>query len=390
MKLSSIRLALISILYALEAGIIFTQARGMDDLSSTMFLGTFAIIFVLFVSILPYGFKKTDLLLYVIMGIAGVNIIWGLWLNGGVLNFTYVKKYIMFCCTLIYMRVATLVQPTQQLKKWILNVNSFVVIMLIWIYNLGGRQLYDINGVRSSYLTFGFTNPNLTAIFSLCITFLEVAAFKIAKKKIWRIFHFALFLCMSYFVFLTQSRNCILVLALGVIMLIINYFVKDRLMSSKQILVFVVVWPLLFVAFYYFVLGNDWLLDKMGFLDLGEGKGLASRVDIWTPAINAFKEHPVRGAYYEISHGTGESQMHNSHLDILVSYGSIVCVATLYYIYKTFLLIRAKAADNKNKVFILGAMMVLMLGMGEAAIFSGGLGIFVYLGAFLLLAKIGD
>lgn len=389
MKLSNIRIALIYILYVLEAGIIYTQTKGMDDLTSILFFGTFALTFLLFGSLFTYGVKKTDLLLYVIIIAAGVNVIWGLWLNGGALTLTYLKKYIMFCSTLIYVRVVTLIQPTQRLKNWILNVNAAIAIMLVWTYNQGGRLLYDINGIRSGYLTFGFTNPNLTAIFCLCIAFLEVAAFKVVKRKGFKVFHFILFLYMSYFTLLTQSRNCILVLAVGVAMLVINFFVNDRLMSSKQIIMFVVIWPLLFVAIYYFVLGNEWILDKMGFLDLGEGKGLSSRVDIWTPAINAFKQNPIMGAYYEISNGTGESQMHNSHLDILVSYGSIVCGATLYYLYKSFLVVRAKAADNKNKVFILGAMMVLMLGMGEAAIFSGGLGIFLYLGAFLLLAKIG-
>ena len=180
-----------------------------------------------------------------------------------------------------------------------------------------------------------------------------------------------------------------MVLGVGIVMLIINYFVHDRLMSSKQIIVFAVIWPLLFVVLYYFIMGNEWLIDKIGFLEFGKGKGIDSRIEIWTYSFEIFKKNPIMGVYYEISKGTGEAQVHNSHLDILVSYGSVVCVATMYYIYKIFLFIRAEAVKNKTKVFILAAMMIIMLGMGEAAIFSGGLGVFLYLGAFLLLAKIG-
>lgn len=119
--------------------------------------------------------------------------------------------------------------------------------------------------------------------------------------------------------------------------------------------------PLLFAGLYMRVVDAPFFARFFSFAT-AEGKELNSRTDIWEPAFRRFASSPVLGAYCQISDGTGMSQLHNTHVDILVSYGTSVLV-------------------------LAGFICVLLLGIGEAALFSGGLGITLFFGVFLGLKK---
>lgn len=114
-----------------------------------------------------------------------------------------------------------------------------------------------------------------------------------------------------------------------------------------------------------------------------EGKELNSRTDIWEPAFRRFASSPVLGAYCQISDGTGMSQLHNTHVDILVSYGTSVLVLTCVFLYVLMRDLRTEVSDDA----LAGFICVLLLGIGEAALFSGGLGITLFFGVFLGLKK---
>ena len=96
---------------------------------------------------------------------------------------------------------------------------------------------------------------------------------------------------------------------------------------------------------------------------------------------------PVLGAYFGVSDGSGMSQMHNSHLDIAASYGipvlAVVCILLRNYVYQG-----GRVYENKQDyIYILGFACAIILGIGEAALFSGGLGLHVFVGAFLMLSS---
>lgn len=103
-------------------------------------------------------------------------------------------------------------------------------------------------------------------------------------------------------------------------------------------------------------------------------------MDIWTFALSLIEDSPLIGAYYEAGYGTGMFQMHNTHLDTAVSYGVPTLVLVCLFLY---LLLR-QAQEGDRPVSALAFMSVLLLGVGEAALLSGGLVFYLYAGLFLL------
>ena len=119
---------------------------------------------------------------------------------------------------------------------------------------------------------------------------------------------------------------------------------------------------------------------------ISEGKTVDSRYYVWKYAFNNFKSSPIFGAYNQISNGTGTSQMFITHLDILASYGIIVFILTSYFFYQIVKNVNSRSHDIKSKIFLLSFIAVLILGMCEAALVSGGLSIHILVGDFLIIA----
>ena len=80
------------------------------------------------------------------------------------------------------------------------------------------------------------------------------------------------------------------------------------------------------------------------------------------------------------------SQMHNTHLDILVSYGTVILILTCYLLHSV---IRSADGENMKEETMVRLCFcgTIIMGMGEAALFSGGLGIYLFAGMFLLLCN---
>ena len=82
--------------------------------------------------------------------------------------------------------------------------------------------------------------------------------------------------------------------------------------------------------------------------------------------------------------------MHNTHMDIAASYGIpvliLVCVLLVKYLHQQGRVYE----DRKGYIYILGFACMIMLGMGEAAVFSGGLGVYIIVGTCLLLSNRKD
>ncbi len=136
---------------------------------------------------------------------------------------------------------------------------------------------------------------------------------------------------------------------------------------------------------YILLSDNSMLNSALSFL-ISEGKLLNSRMAIWESAMKYFYQSPLIGCYYEISGGTGSSQLHNTHLDILVSYGLPVFFGTCLLLYR-WLFRRDRKYSRTSYIYLISFCCVLFLGMGEAALFSGGLGIYIFGGMYLLFSQ---
>ncbi len=144
------------------------------------------------------------------------------------------------------------------------------------------------------------------------------------------------------------------------------------------------VWPIIFVFLYLKIVDSPFIKETFSFL-ISEGKNLDSRENMWLFALNNYNKSPIFGAYAQISNDSGLSQMHNSHLDVLCSYGIIPFIILLFYLYLIIIKIdNGNIQNNKENVLsLISFISFIFLGVGEAMLFSGGLGFYILCGTII-------
>lgn len=385
MRLTQIDAFLIRMLYLLAAGIVCATVLDLSSLSSMMFALTFLGVILLWLSGAHREVSRTDVILILTIGLTLGNIIINASIEGASLSFGYLKKYIMFITTLVYFQAAVKLRIDEKTEKFILALNSILAVFLTAVFVSNTSAQYLIRGRVSSYLTFGFTNPNLAALFLMCIFTGELILLFQRRGFFRKLLHLLLAAAVFYFVWETGSRNCLMTIVAETILCSILYLTKRGFRLPRWLSMLVAVWPMLFVSVYMFVMGNARIQELLSFL-VSEGKGLDARLSVWRPALRYYEESPIWGAYSQISKGTGISQMHNTHLDILASYGTVILILVCCLLY---CMIRGKDShdlkeDTMVRICFCGT---IIMGMGEAALFSGGLGIYLFAGMFLLMCN---
>ena len=76
------------------------------------------------------------------------------------------------------------------------------------------------------------------------------------------------------------------------------------------------------------------------------------------------------------------AQLHNTHVDILATYGILVFILICIYLYH--LMCRVQNKNEDQSISLWAFVCTTLLGVGEAALFSGGLGIYLFAGLFLV------
>lgn len=387
MRLTQIDAILIRMLYLAAAGIVVLTVIGVQTLASVLFGLTFILVLLLWFSGAMRSVTWTDAILILMVGLSLVHVSINAWLEETAISFSYFKKYFMFLCTFVYFQAAYKLRIDGKTEKFLLRLISALAVFLLAVYAANIPSLYVLQGRVSSYLTFGFTNPNLTALFLMCIYIGEMMQFFRQRSAGGKLWHLLLAAAVCYFIWETKSRNCLLTLVLITVLCILLYLTKNGFRLSGWFALLVAVWPIVFVLLYMTMIDNAWIRNIFSFL-VDEGKGLDARIYIWRAALYYCQQSPILGAYSQISLGTGMSQMHNTHLDILASYGTVVLILACYLLYSV---IRSSDRGSENlkedtmaKICFAGT---IIMGMGEAALVSGGLGIYLFAGAFLLLCN---
>lgn len=385
MSQSQIESMLIRLLYLSAALIVVFQGIGSLPLVSLCFTATFFMVVLLWVSSLIRGIDRMDALGLIIIGLSLLSVALNAWQTKSGLSFGYLKKLIMFDCTVIFFQCAHKLQPDRSTVRFLGLVLTGLSLFLLGYYFLEPRYTFFMNQRVTQYLTFRFTNPNLCSLFLLCLYMAQLLLLLDAGKVYTRIFHGILAGIMLFFLWKTQSRNAQMaaILVTGIFALILVRRSPFRISAWYALPAAVL--PLIFVFIYIAIIDNDMIRDMFAFMD-SEGKELNTRLIVWLPALESFAASPLIGAYSQISEGTGMSQMHNSHLDVLASYGAPVLILVCALLY---LLIRGHKQNISRhstaaRAFFSGTVFI---GMGEAALFSGGLGIYIFAGLFLLLAN---
>lgn len=352
---------------------IFTDKANLTSLcfSCTFIIDILLIIRKVFIEGIDKESNRELFLIYLITTIVFIGISW----NRDI-NLLYFRKFIIFITSLLFLFVLCRVKVDERLIKSIIYITNVIGLSFIIAFFIFGKNEVGL-------LTLKFSNSNLLGMWVSHTAIYSLIGMKILNSKKSYIIGSFIFLGDLFILLKSESRTSLFVVVMFfIIYFLININFIKRV--SKSVITILVMFPLIFSLIYMKIL-NSKFLNIFSFLE-GEGKSLTSRESVWKFALKVIKEHFVFGDYYGISHGTGMSQMHNSHLDILASYGVIVFILVMYLIIKNLFKIRTNRSKISN-LGIYGFLSILLIGIGEAALFSGGLGIYILSFGYLILAR---
>lgn len=377
----------LKLIVLLAAGMVVAQVLGMESITSYMFLLSFPVTVLLWAGTLRETVTGRDLLVLITVALALIMVLINASITGTGLSFDYLRKLVIFAVTLLFLQAGSRLKIDKKMVRFINLVADILVLFLIAAYFLLNVRMFQLRGRVSNYLTFHMDNPNLTALFLACLYMLEMHRLFSPEKWYQKVLHIVMAVFLALFIIQTQSRNCLVVMA--VFTLLCGWLMfrgKFKMRLGKVTSAVLAAFPALFLVVYLLLVYTPVIQNVFDFL-VGEGKKLDSRIQIWTAALNHLKEGPLQGVYSQVSQGTGSFQMHNTHLDIACSYGVIVLILVCIVLYQYLHQQGREYATKPAFIYMMGFASAITLGIGEAALFSGGLGLYIFVGSFLMLAN---
>jgi O-antigen ligase len=353
---------------------------GNSQMVSLCFTFTFIVLLINFIAFLMQGqmerraFHVLVLLLFIIV-LAFIAVI----STAGDVHFNYLRKYFMFCSTVSFLFIVSVISVDTKLLEFILKINLLLCLFYIVFYFFGDAPYYG------GGLTLNYSNPNLLALWLLHSVLYSIISFVYFKSKALRILLIITIIILLTMVLETRTRSVLLALAIFAIILA-SIFMRRRFMFGKMSTALFVLFPLIFAIIYMVQIYNPIIGESLNFLS-SPGKGLDSRFSIWSNAFEVIKNNFVFGNYNKISEGTGMSQLHNTHIDVIASYGCFVFVAFIIYLYKITFRIAKSCETRLQKIALASFFAVLIMGSGEAAFVSGSVGMYILSCSFLLIAR---
>ena len=373
------------ILYIVSILLVVFQVLALNRMVSILLMITIVMVYILWGLTLYTEVTNRDVMLVCLITLTALNVFINAKMAGIDLSFSYVRKLLLFTATLIFLQTVSKLRINRELEEFVLNANTILSVFLIAEYFIQGNRAYLINGIVTHYLTFHFTNPNLAGMYLSAISMLEVCRGLREQKKSGMFFHFLLAAALLYLTNQTQTRNALFGTLFFFGMLLLNSLQRGtKRRINPVIAIFTILWPAIFIAIYMFIISRPVLTGYLSFL-VSTGKNIDSRAMIWRNAIRFFRSSPIFGAYYQVSYGTGMSQMHNTALDIAASYGICVFLATMVFLFKIETCRNAEGISKTRFYYLSAFSACLIMGMGEAALFSGSLSFFVLAGLFMML-----
>ena len=365
------------------AGLVFIfNLLGINIAVSVSFAASFVVLLAYVV--LSGVVRKTDMTLLFLILISGVNVVINGAMNGEVVfSFDYIKKLIFFYTSIIFFQLVTKVE----IKAKIINPIKYIILIiscfLVFDYFILGNR-----AMRGRYLTLGFTNPNFTAMWLLHLSLFLVYFFFMTRSIPMKLFCGAVFSFMIFVIFETKNRSTLVVFVFFFLMLSVGALRKKYTLSNITLFL-ILVFPFLFFAFYNLLVGNSTITDMFQFA-ISTGKELDSRTEIWDYASGLLINNGwIIGDYasLHVNNSTGMLQMHNSHLDVLVSYGIVPFVLFLKFHYSLLKKVNKRVSTFPQFVAFCAFLSVIILGTFEAGIYSGCTGLNFLSGALLLIAS---
>lgn len=364
----------------IASAIAILTALGQHTIISLLFAISFIVAF-LFVALKIFEQNKVNISI-VLAVLCVINVTLNGLQENGRMNFDYYKKVIMFCCFMFLVYYS--IQETEEVPAWSLQIIEILPVIagsfLVFSYYYMGNTERIAEGI-----TLGFTNPNFTGMwlqhFFLYGALFVLKVFQGGSKL--RLLYIPVLLIIYNLIPETGARSC----QIGSLAFFAFILLKPLMVRSPKLFAIIItLFPVVFAVFYLTFVDHPWFQNAFSFM-ISEGKNLTSRVSVWTRALNRLAEHPIFGNYSGLSRGTGQSQMHNTHIDVLASYGIIPFVFFLKILYDRVMQSSRKTTSMYQTAAFSAFCAVVVTGTFEAAMVAGAMGLNLLTVGFLVLSQ---
>lgn len=360
--------------------ILFTVLR-QDTLISFCFALSFIMLLLYTVNrICQYKFSVMLLLLIIL---AFSNVVWNASNSPEAqLGFDYFKKVLMFSAFMLIFYYAQEDSVTTKTYDSLVKMVCIAGLLLLISYFFFGNTDTLGDGI-----ILGFSNPNFCGMWLLHI-FIYVFMFGVMKKRSirMRMLLFAVLAIIAWMIAETKARSCLIGLFVFCVFCLIGKLLDPNKVLNRIVLGVVILFPIVLVGIYHQLLNSAWFLRFFSFM-VSEGKGLDSRLRIWEPALRLLRENIWLGDYCGISNGLGVSQLHNTHLDVLCSYGILPFLIFIYMLYTKCKKAICKKMNYCNYCAMCGFLAIIVMGAFEAAVVSGAMGMNILTAGLIVLAN---
>lgn len=370
------------VLMSLSFLIGFSTIIGKYSLVSLLFSISFIVLLLL--SILYFYDHGYNPLIIAILVLSSINVLFNYSINTTEpLSFSFLKKLLLFLSTILALYLFSELKEKKVPVALIVVGPVFLNILIIIDYFvLSHRHLYYFTDLE----TFGFDNPNFAGIWLLHLLLYCFYCFFNYRKTYLRIVFFLIIVLDLYLIYITGNRSSLLVIILFVINMLLLNNTKWK-QKVKPYSLIVVLLPILSVGIYYLLLSIPRVEEWLSFL-ISDGKELDSRVGIWEFGLNRFKGISIfLGDYYGVYKGVSLSHLHNSHLDVLVSYGVFPFILFCFMLYRILISLSERVNSFISTIAFSSFIAILMIGIFEAFLVSGSTGLNYFSAGFILLVN---
>ncbi|MBQ8396070.1 MAG: hypothetical protein IJX54_03625, partial [Oscillospiraceae bacterium] len=186
MELKLLDRILLKALYLVVAGIVVCEVLDIQ-ITSTLFLFTFPLTVALWIRTVRQKVTGLDFAALTAIALAFISVLINASITNTDIDFDYLKKVIMFSMSMLILQTCYKIKVKKDMVVFINRLVDCLTILLIVAFFIWNSQMHMIDNRVSAYLTFRFSNPNLTGLFLVCLYMLELYRLFSREKWGWKL-----------------------------------------------------------------------------------------------------------------------------------------------------------------------------------------------------------
>lgn len=358
----------------LSLAIAFFTLCNQSRLVSICFYASFLIIIL--ATLIVIRKKSSYKILFITTSLTAVaSVLWSMIDTEKTLSMDNIVYILVFISLLFYLYLVLEVEVDYQFVKWIIVFGLIFSICFPALYYFGGLKEY-----KAGYLSMNFSNSNLLGMWLVQAIVFAIIGFFWYKSIVKKVICLILVTANIQLLVLSGSRNALLSLMLAGIIVVLHLLLRSK--YSKVLFLIVSIAPIIFLFVYMgtYAIWNS--SDIMANFFENIDKGIDTRYLIWQESFYHMKGYFLTGCYFKLA-----GNLHNSHLVVWASYGIITLVLTVIYLYKIMIKTNENCETMFQKICMAGFFTTLFMGMGEGALFSGAVGLYIPACIYIVLAR---